>query len=146
MVMRHIWRYKRNPKLEEKEWYSYIYGKAYSTNYFIEVNEERSRLEKKIGKTTRQRKRAKAAADADYKTCLEAGDFQSPKYNSACEIQEHFAGIDTIDRIRSSPYYLHQKLSSEEYSDVHSNYGIIADILMNIAYPDFMKDVFQPEK
>jgi hypothetical protein len=146
MVMRYTWRYKRNPTLEEKEWFSYIYGKARSNSYFIEVIEERSRLEKKIGKTTSQRKRAKAAADADYTACVEAGDFQSPKYGSVCEIQNHFAGIETIDRIRSSPYYWHQKLSNEEYKDIYSNYGIIADTLVNIAYPDFMKDVFQPEK
>jgi hypothetical protein len=146
MIMRHIWRYERKPVVEEIEWYSYIYGKARSTSYFIEFNEERSRVQRIIGKTDTERKRAKSVADANYKACCEAGDFQSPKYKSVCEIQNHFAGIETIDRIRSLSYQWHQKLSSEEYIDVHSNYSIIVDTLMNIAYPEFMKDVFQPEK
>jgi hypothetical protein len=105
MVMRYIWRYKRKPTLEEIEWYSCIHGKDRTSSYFMRVNEERNRLERIIRKTSKERKLAKDAADADYKRCCEAGDFQSPTYMSACEIRNHFAGIETIDRIRSSPYY-----------------------------------------
>lgn len=143
-IMEHIWSYERNPMTEETDWYRYIFGADYSKSYFLRVNEERSRLERIIGKTTKERKRVKAIADADYRACHEAGDFQSRKYKSACEIQMHFVGIERTDSIKSWSYYWHQKLSSEEYSDVNSNYGIIVDALMNIAYPDFMKDVFQP--
>jgi hypothetical protein len=103
-----------------------------------------SAAERVIGRTARERKRAKAVADTDYKTYCEAGDFQSPKYKYACEIRKHFSGIETTDSIKSWSYYWHQKLSSEEYNDVHTNYSIITDTLMNIAYPDFMKNIFQP--
>lgn len=143
-IMDHVWSYERNQTKEEVEWYRYIYGEDYAKRYFIRVNEERRRLERIIGKTARERKRAKAAADADYKACFEAGDFQSPKYNSACEIQRHFVGIEEADSIKSWSYYWHQKLSGEEYNDVRANYSIITDALMNIVYPDFMKDVFHP--
>jgi hypothetical protein len=144
MAMRHIWRYKRKPRPEEIEWYRYIYGEHRTNSYFTRINEERTRLERIIGKTDRERKRAKAAAETDYKTCHEAGDFQSPKYNTACKIQMHLVDIERADSIKSMSYYWHQKLSSEEYRDVRTNYSIITDALMNIAYPDFMKNIFQP--
>ncbi len=93
-LMRYIWRYKRKPTENETQWHDYIYGKRYTTSYFLRVNQDRSQLEKMIGKTSMERKNAKAAADADYKACIVAGDFQSLKYKSACEIQSHFAGIE----------------------------------------------------
>jgi hypothetical protein len=143
-IMDHIWSYKRKPRDEEIEWYRYIYGEDDAKRYFTRINEERTHLERIIGKTDRERKRARAAAEADYKTCHEDGDFQSPKYNTAYKIQMHFVGIERADSIKSMSYYWHQKLSSEEYRDVRTNYGIITDALMNIAYPDFMENIFQP--
>jgi hypothetical protein len=144
IIMDYVWRYERKQMPEEMEWHRYIYGEDYGNRYFTRVNEKRSRLQGIIGKTEKERKRAKAVADTDYKTCREAGDNQSPKYKRACEILEHFAGTETTDSIKSWSYSLYQKLSSKEYDDVRANYSIIADALIMIAYPDFMKNIFQP--
>jgi hypothetical protein len=144
IIMDHVWRYERSQIAEEIEWYRYIYGEDYTKRYFTRINEKRIQMDRTIGKTIGERKRTKAAAEVKFKTCHEAGDFQSPKYKHANEILKHFAGIEETNRIKSWSYYWRQKLSSEEYREVHTNYSIIADALMNIAYPPFMKNIFQP--
>jgi hypothetical protein len=143
-IINHIWSYERDQNSEEIEWYRYIYGEYYAKRYFIRINEERNRLEGIIGKTSKERERAKSTAYADYKTYSEAGNFQSPKYKHANEILKHFAGIEQTDRIKSLSHHWYQKLTSEEYRDVYAKYSIIIDALMNIAYPPFMKNIFQP--
>lgn len=46
-----------------------------------------------------------------------------------------------IDDLKSSSSSSYQKLLEEEYDGTHAKYGIITKTLIDIARPDFMKDI-----
>jgi DNA-binding HxlR family transcriptional regulator len=118
MLLEHIWRYKRNPRREEISWYEFIYGKTRAKRFFLGADLERSEL-RKGGKNT----------------------ILSGVYRGFTSSDVLDSGIETIERIKLSPMTHYQRLLEEKYSDIYAKYGIITKPLMDIAYPDFMKDI-----
>ncbi|HET7391476.1 MAG TPA: hypothetical protein VFJ51_11675 [Nitrososphaeraceae archaeon] len=101
--MRYIWKYERKPKPEEIAWYEDIYGKQYTKSYFVDVNQKRNWLKKKVGTKANQTKKVQANAEAICKNAVEAGDTESAEYKTAHMILDFIDGHKMINRCKSVP-------------------------------------------
>jgi hypothetical protein len=152
MLMRYIWKYERKPKPEEIAWYEDIYGKQYTKSYFVDVNQKRDWLKKKLGTKADQTKKVQADAEAICKNAVEAGDTESAEYKTAHMILDFIDGHKTINRSKIFLDKAYKRLlaAEKEYyttatADETASYSTviapIMKIMKGISYPDFIKNL-----
>jgi len=150
--MRYIWKYERKPKPEEIAWYEDIYGKQYIKSYFVDVNQKRNWLKKKVGTKADQTKKVQADAEAICKNAVEAGDTESAEYKTAHMILDFIDGHKTINRSKIFLDKAYKRLlaAEKEYyttatADETASYSTviapIMKIMKGISYPDFIKNL-----